>query len=334
MLSICQAEIRSQEENTNKLNLFLIKVALICSFIPPFIYRLLQTGLLIDKYYTPLLCLFGALGNSLSLAIFCCNSKHRSQSSSYYLSALAVSDTGFLLNLFAVWLETVYGGVITSDLMCPLVMYLGQVTCFLSIYLMVAFTIERYVAVHYPFSRPSICTRSKAKKVIIAIAAIALVIFSYAWVIAKVVKIPSGNHKNQQVHSMNSLATSKDAQTNGINYVTSSSTAAPTSFDDIDAENNNFPAIIPLSFLIKSRQVGNGNQTSDSLHPTRQLETQYDKFDGSNNTAIKLKNVGEKKSGQVRDHFHLIQDSTLHLGSFDVGKLRKCQQRNNFFYTD
>lgn len=157
------------------------------------------TALLIDKYYTPLLCLFGALGNCLSLAVFCLDAKYRSQSSSYYLSALALSDTGFLLSVFVVWLEGVHGGVITLDITCPLVMYLGQVTCFMSVYFTVAFSIERYVAVHYPFSRPRICTRSKAKKAIGVITVIALVLFSYAWVIAKVITIPMNGLGNKVV---------------------------------------------------------------------------------------------------------------------------------------
>lgn len=119
------------------------------------------------------------------------NSKYRNQSASYYLSALAVSDTGFLVNLLAVWLEGLGVNIITSGLMCPLVMYLGQVTCFMSVYLTVAFSIERYVAVHYPLSRPRICTRSKARKIIAAITIIALLSFSYAWVIAEVIELPS-----------------------------------------------------------------------------------------------------------------------------------------------
>lgn len=142
----------------------------------------------VDLYYTPILFVFGTLGNSLSLAVFCMNAKYRSQSASYYLSALAISDTGFLVNLLAVWLERVIGGIITSGLMCPLVMYLGQVTCFMSVYLTVAFSIERYVAVHYPLSRPRICTRSKARKIIAALTGVALFLFSYAWMIAQVVE--------------------------------------------------------------------------------------------------------------------------------------------------
>lgn len=162
--------------------------------------------------------------------------KYRSQSSSFYLSALAISDTGYLASLFVLWLGSVQDGigVVTSDFMCPLVMYLGQVTCFISVYLIVAFTIERYVAVHYPFSRPRICTRSKAKKVITVLTITALLLYSYAWVIAKVIKYsptsstraptnangseqPSFNNSYYQYNSEKSMLTyaGKESATNG-----------------------------------------------------------------------------------------------------------------------
>lgn len=161
-----------------------------------FLDRLLQAAITLDKAYTPLLCFLGFLGNSLSLAVFCLDSKYRSQSSSYYLSALAVSDTGFLVSLFAVWLEGFVGGVITNPFMCPLVMYLGQVTCFTSVYITVAFSIERYKAVQDPLFKPIICTPSRAKKVIFLLTIGALLLFSYAWRIAKVVELKPEGQKH------------------------------------------------------------------------------------------------------------------------------------------
>lgn len=121
-------------------------------------------------------------------------------SSSYYLAALAMSDTGFLMNLLLVWLESVHGGIITGvpsgTVLCPLVMYLGQVTCFMSVYLTVAFSIERYIAIHYPLSRIRICTRSKSKRIIAGLAVLALGLFSYVWVIAKVIELPVVDYVN------------------------------------------------------------------------------------------------------------------------------------------
>lgn len=148
-----------------------------------------MAGIQADKVYTPLLCLVGILGNSVSLGVFCVDSNYRQQSSSYYLSSLALSDTIFLINLFALWLESNYGGIIALNFICPLVMYLGQVTCFVSVYLTVGFTLERYIATNFPFSRLRLCTTSKAKRYIFCVVATALVLFSYAWHIAEVVEI-------------------------------------------------------------------------------------------------------------------------------------------------
>lgn len=151
--------------------------------------RLEHTAELLDYYYTPILCFFGAMGNCLSVTVFCSNANHRSLSSSYYLSALAISDTGFLINLFAVWLDGMGVGILATNFGCPFVMYSGQVTCFLSVWLTVAFTVERFFAVYSPLLRPVYCTVSKAKKVIFGLTTFALIAFSYVIFIAKVKQI-------------------------------------------------------------------------------------------------------------------------------------------------
>lgn len=76
----------------------------------------------VDRFYTPLLCLFGGIGNGLSVYVFCMTAGHRNLSASYYLSALAISDIGFLINLFAVWLTGEGIEVITTRFSCPFVM--------------------------------------------------------------------------------------------------------------------------------------------------------------------------------------------------------------------
>ncbi|CAG7715012.1 unnamed protein product [Allacma fusca] len=146
----------------------------------------------VNQVYTPILFLFGTIGNCLSVTVFCTAPTHRHLSSSYYLSALAISDTGFLINLVAVWLEDLGYHVITTELTCPLVMYLGQVTCFLSVWLTVSFTVERFFAVCYPLTRPTVCTVARAKKVITVLTLVALVAFSYVWLIARALDFPIG----------------------------------------------------------------------------------------------------------------------------------------------
>lgn len=69
-------------------------------------------------------------------------------------------------------------------------MYLGQVTCFVSVYLTVGFTLERYIAINFPLSKTRLCTLSKAKRFIYGVVSIALVLFTYVWQIAEVVELP------------------------------------------------------------------------------------------------------------------------------------------------
>lgn len=77
-------------------------------------------------YYTPLLVLLGTLGNTLSVFVFFAT-KLRKLSSSYYLSALAISDTGFLVALFISWLNLVDVNLFNMPGICQLTVYLTQV---------------------------------------------------------------------------------------------------------------------------------------------------------------------------------------------------------------
>lgn len=67
-------------------------------------------------YYTPVLVCLGCIGNVLSVFVFF-RTKLKKLSSSYYLSALAVSDTIFLLSLLIVWLN--FHGVSVKLIVLP-----------------------------------------------------------------------------------------------------------------------------------------------------------------------------------------------------------------------
>ena len=186
-------------------------------------FRFLEAAHSFNQVYTPLLCLFGALGNSVSVTVFCKTSRHRNLSSSFYLSALAISDTGFLLSLFGVWLDDMGLSVITTPLSCPLVMYLGQVTCFLSVWFIVAFTMERFFAVCYPLTRPTVCTVARAKKIIGGLTVFALLAFSYVWVIAAVLDYPVeryfttvANNNNNVFETSSASGNTQEPSTEGI----------------------------------------------------------------------------------------------------------------------
>ena len=97
-------------------------------------------------YGVPVICIFGILGNTLSFKVFVCTSM-RTQSSSTYIAALSVSDTGFLVSLLLSWLG---GGRIGirwghSPVWCHVMIYVTYVCSFLSVWYVVLIMIDRYV---------------------------------------------------------------------------------------------------------------------------------------------------------------------------------------------
>ncbi|EFN81825.1 Rhodopsin, GQ-coupled [Harpegnathos saltator] len=131
----------------------------------------------IQLYYSPILVHLGLLGNCLSVCVFF-GTKLRRASSSIYLGALAVSDSGFLVTIFVVWLNMFHVHLFNEQGFCQFFVYLSTLCSFLSVWLVVAFTVERYVAVKYPLRRQSLCTVARAKVVIIWLTILAVLLSS------------------------------------------------------------------------------------------------------------------------------------------------------------
>ncbi|XP_076040555.1 G-protein coupled receptor [Oratosquilla oratoria] len=132
----------------------------------------------IQMWVTPLLVIFGAVGNLVSIWVFHAT-KLRTLSSSCYLAALAASDTGYLMTLFLVWLSLVGEDVYNREGWCQAITYFTSASTFLSVWLVVAFTVERFIAVCYPLLRTSICTVRRARTVIAILTIVALLLYSY-----------------------------------------------------------------------------------------------------------------------------------------------------------
>lgn len=127
----------------------------------------------IELCYSLALIILGTLGNCISVLVFF-TTKLRKLSSSFYLAALAVSDTGFLIALFISWLNSIGVPLFNVSGVCEVDNYLIYVCSFLSAWLVVAFTVERFVAVRYPLRRPSMCTVARARVVLASLTALAL----------------------------------------------------------------------------------------------------------------------------------------------------------------
>lgn len=139
-----------------------------------------QTLILFELYYTPCLVVLGVLGNSLSVFVFL-KSKLKKLSSSYYLAALALSDTFFLIALFLTWLSLIGLDIYDKPVACEVIIYTSSVSAFLSVWLVLAFTAERFLAVGYPFQRQTVWKVShtkRAKTVIFILLILAMLIYT------------------------------------------------------------------------------------------------------------------------------------------------------------
>ena len=150
----------------------------------PMTYR---TGRLVYVYLTPIVLIIGILGNSLSLNVFL-SKNMRGMSASAYLAALSASDLSTLI--FYVTVEWLRRGIVyiypetqmaflEYNGFCQILMYLSYVSRFLSSWLVVAFTVERYIGVCHPLRRRHICTRSSTRRIIAAICLSACILVLY-----------------------------------------------------------------------------------------------------------------------------------------------------------
>lgn len=124
-----------------------------------------RVATMLTFYYTPAIVLTGSVGNILSVLVFF-KTKLRKLSSSYYLAALGISDTCFLLLSFMSWLNFIDVTLTQENVFCQLTTFLSGVCSFLSVWFVVAFTVERFIAVLYPLKRQTMCTVRRAKMVL------------------------------------------------------------------------------------------------------------------------------------------------------------------------
>ncbi|KAF7273446.1 hypothetical protein GWI33_013848 [Rhynchophorus ferrugineus] len=126
-------------------------------------------------FYIPIVIVVGLIGNALSCFVLL-TTHLKMRSSSYYLAALSVSDFVFLLTLLApYWSYNDIINIFNQEGFCQFFIYLGAVTSFISVWLIVAFTTERFIAVRYPLRRQYMCTVSRAQMIIAGITVAGLV---------------------------------------------------------------------------------------------------------------------------------------------------------------
>lgn len=129
----------------------------------------LQKRLLL--YVPPILLVLGVVGNLLSFIILMRRSM-RGCSTYLYLAVLSITDTLVLIvGLLRLWVGelTGYDPRDHTNGMCKAINVVGYTISIYSVWLIVAVTVERYVAICYPLQSLSLCNRRRACHVILGL---------------------------------------------------------------------------------------------------------------------------------------------------------------------
>ncbi|KAH3793982.1 hypothetical protein DPMN_147510 [Dreissena polymorpha] len=133
----------------------------------------------LQLYVPPILLVLGTCGNFLSFVIM---SRNMFKISTYsYLALLAIMDTFVLcIGLLRMWIGHFAMDIqIMSNWMCKLVTFVGYVSSVMSVWLIIAVTIERFIAVKFPLKAQRMCNVVRARIVILAITLATCLLYSH-----------------------------------------------------------------------------------------------------------------------------------------------------------
>ena len=120
-------------------------------------------------YVPPVLLVVGTFGNVFS---FCVLIENLKKASTYtYFSALAIADLLVLyVGLLRIWVGQLSVDIEDeSDFLCKLMIFLGYFTSHVSVWLIVAVTMERAIVVSFPLHVPRICNIRYARSLIVCL---------------------------------------------------------------------------------------------------------------------------------------------------------------------
>jgi len=112
---------------------------------------------LVDRAVSPVWYAIGIVGNVISALVWLQRRMRRNNSSAVYLATLSINDTLFLLLHIPLDLSEAWG-VRTFDypIVCEAYSLIYLVTQYLAPTLVLGFTVERFIAVCYPYQVPLI----------------------------------------------------------------------------------------------------------------------------------------------------------------------------------
>lgn len=129
----------------------------------------------VQRILVPCVFVIGLLGNSVSIYVL--TRRRMRCTTNIYLTALAITDLIYLTMALLLSLQHsqyVHQCCQLYWLFYGVVLWLCDACAYISIYIAVCFTIERFIAIRYPLKRQTFCTESLAKRVITGVAVFCL----------------------------------------------------------------------------------------------------------------------------------------------------------------
>ncbi|KAK6179090.1 hypothetical protein SNE40_011526 [Patella caerulea] len=143
------------------------------------------TAAAIDQSVTPILYFIGILTNPLSAYIWLSRNTRKNNSSAIYLGTLSISHFTFLILHIFVELNYAWGVKTYNDyISCEIFNVVYYIPQYLAPLLVLSFTVERYIAICFPFSKEKYCTVHRAIMVIVGLSVLSVllcIIQAYFW---------------------------------------------------------------------------------------------------------------------------------------------------------
>lgn len=130
----------------------------------------------LDLYFTPTIVGLGLAGNVVLALVLTLTSLKRN-SANHYLCGAMMSDSVYLVGLALRWLSHLHIHLYSQKGWCQCLTFINKVSCFLSLWFIVAFSIDRLIVHVSPTRAARLCTPFRAKIVICAMIVMAVVVF-------------------------------------------------------------------------------------------------------------------------------------------------------------
>ncbi len=144
------------------------------------------------EFYLPPLIACGLLLNCMLVVTVTC-SKLRNFSVGPYLVLLAVADSLFLLSLLLIWVSTLNVEIYNLGELCQAITFISYSCVFLSMWINMALSVDRYIMVRYPASADTCCSTFRAKIICVALTVIAVAVYLNISLLMGVLKTKRGD---------------------------------------------------------------------------------------------------------------------------------------------